>query len=220
MSKPLVSAIERHLDALVMGHPDRHVGRPGNLAANDYAEAVLREYGWAVESVDFEALDCETGAARLTIDEQDFEVQPGYISMDHPLWKRTNRKGYDTIRWGMLKDPKVPGRMKSGVPNVFFCDEWDKLAERTFRMKLRRPEQAQHFEVGDRYVFSCKPNPAIFAEDRWRPEQAKQDLQAVLEKGKGCHIEIIMKDISTVRKQPQRLWEWAQMATELCEEMG
>jgi hypothetical protein len=82
----------------------------------------------------------------------DFEVQPGYISMDHPLWQRPNRKGYDTIRWGMLKDPKVPGRMKAGVPNVFFCDEWDKLGERTFRMKLRRPGQAESFDVGDRYV--------------------------------------------------------------------
>ena len=82
----------------------------------------------------------------------DFEVQPGYISMDHPLWERPNRKGYDSIRWGMLKDPKIPGRMKSDVPNVYFCDGWDKLGERTFRMELRRPGQAEHFEIGDRYV--------------------------------------------------------------------
>jgi len=82
----------------------------------------------------------------------DFEVQPGYVSMDHPLWQRPNRKGYDSIRWGMLKDPDVPGRMKRDVPNVYFSDEWEKLADRTFRMKLRRPGQAVHFEVGDRYV--------------------------------------------------------------------
>ncbi len=82
----------------------------------------------------------------------DFEVQPGYLSMDHPLWQRPNRKGYDSIRWGMLKDPNVPGRMKRDVPNVYFCDEWEKVGERTFRMKLRRRGQAVHFEIGDRYV--------------------------------------------------------------------
>ncbi len=82
----------------------------------------------------------------------DFEVQPGYVSMDHPLWQRANRKGYDSIRWGMLKDPKIPGRMKRDVPNVYFCDHWDKVGERTFRMKLRYRAQAGNFEIGDRYV--------------------------------------------------------------------
>jgi len=81
MSEPLVSVIERHLDALVTGHPDRHVGRPGNLAANDYAEAVLREHGWAVDSVDFEALDCDTGAAQLRISGRDFDIEPGPCTM-------------------------------------------------------------------------------------------------------------------------------------------
>ena len=37
----------------------------------------------------------------------DFEVEPGFVSMDHSLWKRPNRKGYDSIRWGMLKDPSI-----------------------------------------------------------------------------------------------------------------
>ena len=82
----------------------------------------------------------------------DFEVEPGYVSMDHPLWRRPNRKGYDSIRWGMLKDPNIPGRMKRDVPNVYFCDEWEKLGERTFRMKLRRPGQIEYFEIGDRYI--------------------------------------------------------------------
>ncbi len=82
----------------------------------------------------------------------DFEVEPGFVSMDHPLWQRANRKGYDSIRWGMLKDPNIPGRMKHDVPNVYFSDQWEKLAERTFRMKLRRPGQVEHFEIGDRYV--------------------------------------------------------------------
>jgi hypothetical protein len=73
-------------------------------------------------------------------------------------------------------------------------------------------------KVGTDYVFSRKPTPAVLAEDDWRPELARQQLAEFLAKARGCHIEIIMKDISTVRYQPQRLWEWERMAMELTEE--
>ena len=34
---------------------------------------------------------------------------------------------------------------------------------------------------------------------------------------RGCAVEVIMKDVSTVRYQPQRLWAWARMAMEVAE---
>jgi len=74
--------------------------------------------------------------------------------------------------------------------------------------------------VGSNYVFSYKPRPSIFAEDKWRPEQARKELREVWEKVRPCHLEVIMKDISTVRYQPQRLWEWQQIAMELVEDFG
>jgi hypothetical protein len=76
-------------------------------------------------------------------------------------------------------------------------------------------------QIGDAYVMSRKPNPAILAEDDWRPDRARQDIREFLEKTAGkCHVELIMKDISTVRYQPQRLWEWAAIASELAEEFA
>lgn len=69
-------------------------------------------------------------------------------------------------------------------------------------------------EVGDNYVFSYKPNPAIFARDVWNPEVGRQELRELLDRTKDCVVEIIMKDISTVRYEPQRLWEWASIAAE------
>ncbi|HDZ21064.1 hypothetical protein LCGC14_0647480 [marine sediment metagenome] len=75
-------------------------------------------------------------------------------------------------------------------------------------------------ELGRDYVYSHKPNPAILAEDTWRPAQARAELRDVLEKTRGCNVEIILKDISTVRHQPQRLWEWSQIATEEAERIG
>ena len=66
--------------------------------------------------------------------------------------------------------------------------------------------------IGTDYVFSLKPSPAILAQDVWHPERARQDLVDVLEKTRGCIVEVILKDLSTVRYKPQRLWEWAAMA--------
>jgi aminopeptidase YwaD len=77
MSESLVHTIERHLEALVTGHPDRHPGRPGNVAANDYVEHVFAEHGWSIDSEDFEALDCEIGEARLTVDGDEFAIIAG-----------------------------------------------------------------------------------------------------------------------------------------------
>jgi hypothetical protein len=74
--------------------------------------------------------------------------------------------------------------------------------------------------VGNDYVFSYKPNPAIVAEHDWNPEIARRQMRSVLEKARGCVVEIIMKDISTVRYQPQRLWEWVQIAVEEAERVA
>ena len=72
--------------------------------------------------------------------------------------------------------------------------------------------------VGADYVFSLKTNPAVLAEDTWRPDVVRRDLAQVLDRLKDQHVEIIMKDISTVRYEPQRLWEWASIANELAAE--
>jgi hypothetical protein len=75
-------------------------------------------------------------------------------------------------------------------------------------------------EVGTDYVLSRKPNPAILAEDDWQPQRARQEMVEFMEVARGCHVELIMKDISTVRYQPQRLWEWAAIAMEVAEEFA
>ncbi len=75
-------------------------------------------------------------------------------------------------------------------------------------------------KIGRDYVMSRKPNPAILADDVWHPERARAELCEFLEQARGCQVELIMKDISTVRYQPQRLWEWAAMAIGVAEQFA
>ena len=74
-------------------------------------------------------------------------------------------------------------------------------------------------EIGADYVISRKPSPAILAEDVWHPDRARQQMVDFMEKTEGqCHVELIMKDISTVRYDPKRLWEWSQIAMEVAQQ--
>ncbi len=74
--------------------------------------------------------------------------------------------------------------------------------------------------AGDKYVLSHKPNPAIFADENWNPDRARKELADMLLQASGCSVEIIMKDISTVRYEPHRLWEYADIALRAAEAAG
>ena len=67
--------------------------------------------------------------------------------------------------------------------------------------------------AGD-FVFSRKPNPAMVAMDTWVPEIAEKDFREVLEatRANGCPVEFTLKDISTARNDPARLWAWCEIA--------
>jgi len=68
-------------------------------------------------------------------------------------------------------------------------------------------------QMGGDFVFSRKPSPAFLA-DNWEPDAVEQDLRETREHcaRHGTPVEFILKDISTVHYEPQRLWEWADIA--------
>jgi hypothetical protein len=74
-------------------------------------------------------------------------------------------------------------------------------------------------EIGRRYVFSRKPSPAHLAVTTFDPEFVRADLAATrkLCEKNGCPLEYIMKDISTVRYEPARLFQWARVAMEVAQ---
>lgn len=74
--------------------------------------------------------------------------------------------------------------------------------------------------VGDNLIFAWKPNPAVLAAETWEPDAVRRDLEDKLRRAGSCIVEIHLKDISTVRYQPQRLWQWAEIAAEVTEDLA
>jgi hypothetical protein len=70
-------------------------------------------------------------------------------------------------------------------------------------------------QIGTDYVLSVKPNPAMFAGVSWDPDRLRAYLEDVFEKTRGCTVEIIFKDISTVGREPMRLWETSEIAMDV-----
>ena len=97
-------------------------------------------------------------------------------------------------------------------------DKMDIMKEVTTLRKVSMSPWADYSkaakEVGGEFVISYKPNPSVLAKEEWNPELARRELREDLAELEGCPFEVIMKDVSTVRNEPQRLWEWENIAME------
>ncbi|HBQ65204.1 MAG TPA: hypothetical protein DD727_09895 [Clostridiales bacterium] len=68
--------------------------------------------------------------------------------------------------------------------------------------------------IGKDLVFSRKPSPAFLAVSSFDAAPVEEDLRATREacRRNGTPLEFILKDISTVKFEPRRLWQWAETA--------
>lgn len=69
------------------------------------------------------------------------------------------------------------------------------------------------------YVLSRKPNPAFLATQTLDEEQVKKEIIATLKacEMNGTPCEFILKDISTVNYQPEKLFRWSQLVKSIIE---
>ena len=147
----------------------------------------------------------------------------------HNMWGCSNAQIFSEVspamHWEFAVEHDLRWLARWGLVYYGCCEPLDRKMEILRRIPNLRKISASPWcktprlveKVGADYVISRKPNPAVFADDVWNPERARDDLRQFLEAARGCHVELIMKDISTVRYQPQRLWEWAGIAMEVAE---
>ncbi len=157
------------------------------------------------------------------------DYDPGHVK-PHNMWGCSNAQAFSEVspemHWEFAVAHDLRWLSRWGLAYYGCCEPLDGKMDVLRRIpNLRKisvspwckPERAVA-EIGRDYVISHKPSPAILAESAWDPERARKSIRAFLEKTEGnCHVELIMKDISTVRYQPKRLWEWSAIAMEEAE---
>ena len=197
---------------------------------------------WMVELDQFEAmnllaLDCNntrigSGGYGYTQNLPGDHCDPAYVR-PHNMWGCSNAQIFSEVsprmHWEFALKHDLRWLSRWGLTYYGCCEPLDQKIDLLRRIPNLRKVSVTPWcntrritdAIGGDYVMSRKPSPAIFAKDRWRPEQARQDLRDFLDAARGrCHVELIMKDISTVRYQPRRLWEWAEIAMEVAQEYG
>jgi hypothetical protein len=194
---------------------------------------------WMVEMDQFESMNLlsldndntriGSGGYGYTRELPGVDFDPAWVRT-HDMWGCSNAQIFSEVspqmRWEFAVEHDLKWLERFGLTYYGCCEPLDQSIDVIKRIpNLRKisttpwADSASMVEqVGTDYVLSRKPNPNVFARDVWNPQLAREQLVEFCEVSKGCHRELIMKDISTVRYDPQRLWEWAEIAMEVAED--
>lgn len=147
------------------------------------------------------------------------------------IWMFGLAQMFSTVSPAMFREFEVDytSRICERFGLVYYgcCDPLDrKMAEvrlipnvRKVSMSPWADQERGASEIGSDYVFSRKPNPAFLAPDHFHPEQVRNDLLETRDicRRHGCPLEFILKDISTVHYEPERLFQWAKIAMDVAQ---
>lgn len=158
------------------------------------------------------------------------DFDPGHV-VPKDMWGCSNAQIFSSVspqmHWEFALEHDLKWLTRWGLTYYGCCEPLDRKIDILRRIPNLRKLSVSPWcnsrkiidAVGADYVMSRKPSPAIFADTVWSPETAEAELRDFMEKTEGkCHVEIIMKDISTVKYQPWKLWEWEKIAMRVAEE--
>jgi hypothetical protein len=104
------------------------------------------------------------------------------------------------------------------------CDRLDDRLDKICRMPNIRKISCSPWSdrdnfaanLPDKYIMSNKPSPALLAQPSFDEDAVRADLRHTVAAAKkyGLRLEMLLKDISTVKNDPRRLFRWAQIAEE------
>ena len=73
-------------------------------------------------------------------------------------------------------------------------------------------------QIGRDYVLSWRPSPAEMICTGFNPDRVRRVVRGALDASKGCHVDITLKDVETVRGEFENLIEWTRIVRGIAEE--
>lgn len=146
---------------------------------------------------------------------------PGHVK-PHNMWGCSNAQIFTSVspemHWEFALEHDLRWLKRFGLTYYGCCEPLDLKAGIISRIPNLRKVSVSAWADSKRaiegfenkYVLSRKPSPSIFI--NWDATEAEKQLRDFNDMAKGCNVEFIMKDISTVNYKPERLWEWADIA--------
>ena len=145
------------------------------------------------------------------------------------IWMFGLAQMFSTVSPGMFKEFEVDytSRICDRFGLVYYgcCDPLDKKMPqvrmipnvRKVSMSPWVNEERGAEAIGKDFVYSRKPSPALLAWSTFDPAAVREDLMATRKACEkfNCPLEIIQKDVSTLRYEPERLFQWSAIAMEI-----
>ena len=74
-------------------------------------------------------------------------------------------------------------------------------------------------QIGTDYVISYRPSPADMVSYGWDEDRIRKILTRDLEACKGTFVDITLKDVETVEKDPNRVREWVKLTRSIIDDV-
>jgi hypothetical protein len=195
---------------------------------------------WMVELDQFEqlnllSLDCNntrvgSGGYGYTTELPGKDFQPDHVLAKN-MWGCANAQIFSTVspemHWEFAVEHDLKWLNRFGLTYYGCCEPLDQKIHILRKIKNLRKISVSPWNdskkiidaIGSDYVMSRKPNPAVVAMDSFSPELAEKEIREFMDlTDDSMHVELIFKDISTVRHDPRRLWEWESIAMKTAED--
>lgn len=195
---------------------------------------------WMTELDQFEqmnllSLDCNntrvgSGGYGYTTELPGKDFNPDHVLAKN-MWGCSNAQIFSTVspemHWEFAVEHDMKWLERFGLTYYGCCEPLEQKIDMLRRIPNLRKISVSPWNdskkiidgIGSDYVMSRKPNPAVVAWDTYNPEVAEKEVREFMDlTDKSQHAELIFKDISTVRRDPKRLWQWAEMASRVAED--
>ena len=115
---------------------------------------------------------------------------------------------YGLLAYGCCEDltPKIPLLKK--IPNL-----------RRIAVALTADVAKCAEQIGTDYVFSYRPSPADMVGYGFDADRIRRIVKGDLEKARGCHVDITLKDVETVGGDADRIRNWVKLVREIIDEV-
>ncbi len=151
---------------------------------------------------------------------------------DHPTtydgWTFSMAQLFTSVSPEVNEEFEVPYMSKifSRFGSVYYgcCERLDDRLDIIDRMPNIRKiscspwSDREHFAsvLPKKYIMSNKPSPSFLAQRTFEEDVVRADLRRTIAAAKenGVALELLLKDLTTVKNDPKRLWRWSEIALE------